>query len=201
MSVNHEMYERAYNRLLERYKSNPEDAKAAIKKLMFLGVKRIITRHEPALITQELADLYFQQIQVIIGAMALLIPKEFIQLFPITKDYNGHKYQSKDYFYTMDYVNKLPRNEPIGENINEFLWKYMNNDITEFMVKSMQAVSNLRRLEGLPSLSEQWTADNGIKTYSMHTDHKCNQFLIDRETGKTMRVKPRRHLHVVKCKK
>jgi len=196
--IPHEVYERAYSRLLEQYRNNPADAKATIKKLVFLGVKRIITRHEPEIITKELADLYFQNMQVIMGAMALLMPKEFMQMFPITKDYDGHKYQFKDYFYTRNYVNQLPQDEPIGDKIHDFLWEYSNHDITEFMVKLMETVSNLRRLEGLPSLAEQWAADNGISAYTLHTDSRGRQFLIDRETGQTIRVKPRRHLHIVK---
>lgn len=171
------------NRLLERYKSNPTDAEAAIKKYILLGVKNIITRHEPEVITMKLAELYLQEMQLITSAMASITPKEFMQLFPITKDFDGHKYQFKDYFYTRDYVNKLPQDKPIGENIHHFLWEYMNHDITEFLVKLMETVSNLRKLEGLPSLAEQWAADNGIKTYTIYTDHKGNQFLFDNEAG------------------
>lgn len=198
MEIPYEAYERAYNRLLERYKSNPTNVKAAIKKLVYLGIKKIITRHEPEFITQELADLYFQEIQVIISGMALLTPKEFMQVFPITKDFDGHKYGCKDYFYTRTYMNQLPQDEPVGKNINEFLWEYVNHDITKFMIKLMETADNLRRLEGLPSLAEQWAADNGIKTCSMHTDSKGCQFRIDRKTGKTIKVRPKRHLHIVK---
>ncbi|GAB6151770.1 hypothetical protein JCM17380_05200 [Desulfosporosinus burensis] len=34
-------------------------------------------------------------------------PYESVNLLPIRKDYRGHKYESKDYFYTRDYIKGL----------------------------------------------------------------------------------------------
>ena len=81
-------------------------------------------------------------------------------MFPIDKDYKGNKWGLKDYFYTRDYINGLEQDKPIGEEILKFLWEYQNKDITDFNVCCMEAMSNLRKLDGLPSLAEnllmQW---------------------------------------------
>jgi len=49
--------------------------------------------------------------------------------------------------------------------------------------------SDLRRMDGQPGIMEQWAQENGFKTYTMHTDSKGRQYLFDKETGKTMKVR------------
>lgn len=194
----YDLYEGAYNRLLNRYQADTEmDARATVKKLLFLGIKKINAKPDKKHFTRQEIEFDFQEIELILACIGLLTPVEFMQIFPIDKDYKGHKWQSKDYFYTRDYIQKLPQNEAIGENVQHFLWEYMNTTISIFIVQLMESINNLRKLDGLPSLAEEWATKNSIKTYTSHTDQKGREFLIDGETSRSIRLKPKRHLHVV----
>lgn len=67
--------------------------------------------------------------------------KEFVQLFPITKDYDGDKWGWKDYFYTMNYIKEHGEDNLI-ENPFEFLMEYENIYTNRFTVKWMGWVNN-----------------------------------------------------------
>lgn len=196
----HDLYYKAYCRVLDSYKNNPDqDTKPLMKKLIVLGVKVINSKKEPETLTPEDVEFYFEYTEIIKAFMANLTPGEFVNLFPITKDYQGHRWQAKDYFYTREYIKQLQQDKPIGEEINNFLWEYTNMEVSIFMDYSMGYMSDLRRLEGLPSIAEEWAEENGIKTYTMHTDSKGKQYLYDADTGKSIKVrKPRpKHLKLV----
>lgn len=197
----HKLYMNAFNKTFSMYLDNPDaDFVANIKKLIVYGVKAVNSKPKPEIITREEAGYNFHLVEVIKSLMANLTPVEFMNLFPARKDYDGHKYECKDYFSTMEYIKKLVPNNPIGAEIDNFLWDYMNTETHVFLVNVYGAVSDMRQLNGHPGLMEQWAQENGIKTYAMHTDDKGREYLLDRETGKTMKVKrPKpRYLKVVR---
>src|SRR5690625_3685810 len=131
--------------------------------------------------------------------MSQLTPKEFINIFPITKDYKGYKWDIKDYYSTMEYVNKLDQSRPIGEEIDKFLREYMNEEINRFSIAILRLMSSIRRYEGKLTIAEEWASENKIETYQKHKDNKGNEFLLDK-MGRTQKItKPRpKHLKVVK---
>ena len=186
----HDLYYRAYCKVLDNYENNPDqDIVPIIKKLIVYGVKAINAMEKPDIITQEDADFNFKYADIIRMLMANLTPKEFVNLFPIDKKYDGYKYESKDYFYTVDYLKTLDQDQPIGHNIDDFLWDYMNSKLHIFLVKLFSFASDLRRLDGRPGLMEEWADQNGVRTFTIHKDSKGREFMIDKETGKTKRVK------------
>lgn len=172
-----------------------------IKKLIFYGVKIINSRQEPSVITRDETTAKFQFADLIQGLIGLLKPNEFVNLFPITKEYDGARWQTKDYFCTMNYIKSLP-DEPIGnvDSVTKFLFEYHNWEISMFIINLMELASDLRQLQGQPGIMEEWCAKNGIKTYSMHTGQNGKRFMVDNETGKSFRVKRKvpRYLRIVK---
>lgn len=196
----YDLYIRAFKKVLQSCSDDQEyNFKAVMRKLITYGVKAVNCKKEADVITMEEAENNFQFIELVKSFMGSLAPIEFMSLFPIRKEYDGHKWEMKDYFYTRDYLNSLDLSKPIGEEICNFLWEYFNPEISIFVVNMMGCIDNFRRLEGQPSLAEEWANTNGIKTYTLHTDNKGKQFLFDKETGKTMRIKPKvEHLKVVK---
>ena len=70
--------------------------------------------------------------------MGTLKPKEFMELYPIPKEYDGHKYEIKDYFYTRDYIKGLEQENPIGTEVFNLLWEYQNRDLIHFNVNFME---------------------------------------------------------------
>ncbi|WP_195837982.1 hypothetical protein [Tissierella pigra] len=198
----HEIYMRAYLKSLTKILQEENRVLEHIKKTVFYGVKSIITRPRSDYITREEVEQRFQTINIIQDCIGLLTSREFMNIFPIAKEYDGDKWQVKDYFYTMNYINTLDLDAPIGtgEKALNFLWEYYNRDILRFVVEGMCCMSDLRKLQGQPSLMEEWATKNAIKTYTMHTDSRGNQFLLDKKIGTTAKVsKPRpKHLKVIK---
>lgn len=199
--VKNYLYLKAWDRALKEYTENPDVANRIqyIQRLVFYGVKFVITSPGKEHTTREQAEQDFQFVSIIKSLVGLLRPVEFMQIFPIKKDFKGHKYEMKDYFYTRDYINTLDPNKPIGEEALMLLWEYTNKDIEIFNINSMLALSKLRQLDGYPSIANEWADMNEIKTHTLHTGVNGKEFFIN-DKGKTLRVtkKRPRYLKVVK---
>ena len=156
--------------------------------MIVYGVKEVNTKKDRESITQKEAESDFEYVGIIKSFMGSLTLVEFMELFPIDKDFKGHKYETKDYFYTRDYLKGLDPDKPLGKEIDELLWEYTNREIRMFNVRLIGSMSNLRRLAGQPDMMEEL----GLKTYTMHTDPKGKQFFLDKEIGKTTKVRKAR---------
>ena len=88
-----------------------------------------------------------------------------MNIFPITKDYDGHKYAMKDYFYAMDKCKEHGLDKPIGNSF-EFLWDYHNVCIGGFVVNYMSTLSDATRELTGQSLMQTYLAEVGVKSYS-----------------------------------
>ena len=129
----------------------------------------------------------------ILGSMTL---KNFVNTFPITKDYDGHKWGSKDYFFTMDVLSNMDWDKPIGkENISDLIWDYQNEDLREAYVEYMCIVSELFREKTGKGIAEQFCDDIGIPTYTIN---KETGIIRDNQTGQTTKLKSRSNLQIVK---
>jgi hypothetical protein len=195
MNASFAMYKKAYTSTLKAYQIG-QDTLPIIKKAIFYGVKMINAMRDENL--DEDLIYNFKLINSIIDMMSTITTKEFINIFPIKKDYKGYKFDTKDYFYTMDYLKTLDLDTPIGDKILDFLWEYVNDDIHEFVVKMLLTMSHLRQMEGQPSIAEEFANMMGIKTYKAYTDDKGRKFLYDSEIGKTMPIKKQKPFKIVK---
>ncbi|MFD1179660.1 hypothetical protein ACFQ3W_25635 [Paenibacillus puldeungensis] len=135
------------------------------KKLVFWGVK-LFGRGRAKPKTIEEAALIFNTHTLIFDLIGLMTPRQLMTLFPIDKDYDGDKYQTKDYFYTMDVCIKHGLDTKIGDAF-DFLWDYQNWDIAGLVVEHLSITSDIRKFEGYPGLLEEFAAKNGLKTYQM----------------------------------
>lgn len=189
------LYLKAFIKVLQARIADENDRQLIIKNVLY-GVKLINLL--PKAKNYDEAVNNFQLASTIQRLMGLLTPSELVNIFPIDKDFQGQKYEMKDYFYTRDYINKLDQLKPLDENITEFLWEYQNLEITNFNVSIMCLMSDIRRFEGKTSIAEEWADMHGIQTFTMHTDKRGKQFLVDKQ-GKVQKVsKPRpKHLKLV----
>ena len=192
----HSLYVQAFIRAIKARLDDEHDKQLIMRNILY-GVKVVNTL--PKITSYDEAINNFQLASAIKAVMSLVTPSEFMNIFPIEKDFKGYKYEMKDYFYTIDYINTLDQDESIGEEITRFLWDYTNWEITHFSVAIMGIMSDINHYEGKPSIAEEWADMNGIKTYTKHTDQQGKEFLFDKETGKTIKInKPRpKHLKVV----
>lgn len=103
---------------------------------------------------------FFSILQGYLNIMEYLTPLELMQTFPIDKDFYGHTYGAKDYFYTKEIIDKLDMNRAFFEqNIRmvEFLWDYRNNVLDSFYTDIiMYTVDKLCRFQGKPDFFDRF---------------------------------------------
>lgn len=191
----HFLYMNSFIKTLKEYATDQEQNSKHLPKIIYLGVKSVLTYHKPK--SKEDVQRYFDFISSIKGLMSLLTPKEFINIFPIIKNYDGQKYETKDYFYTRDYVRTLDSEKPIGEKITEFLWEYWNWDIHHFCVESIGCISDLRRYDGHLSVFEEFSASQGIETPNTFQNSKGQAFYTRQGKPIKIAMSNSRHLKVV----
>lgn len=185
----YDLYLKAFEDNLMKFKNEEKNYKDALKSLVFYGVKIVNLKERESYMTQETSEADFDFIQMILGAIAELTPREFMQIFPITKVYDGDRYECKDYFYTRDYIRGYGIDEIIGDGFS-FLYEYTNIHTQIFTVKVMGAMDNIRVFEGKASIMEEFMTKQGVSPATIHTDKQGRQFII--KDGKTMRVTERK---------
>lgn len=192
------LYLEAVGKQTEKYKKT--QSKDDLKKLIFYGVMAISKTIKFKNDDSRFRIMRFDFISLINLYIGKLTPTEFMQMFPIKKDYDGKRWEVKDYFYTMEEINKMVKDEPIGDKVEEFLYDYHNDTIRYYSVEFMSSISDMRILKGEKGIFEEWAEDNGISISTMHKTAKGKEFMIDGKTGKSFKVKKvhPRYLKIVK---
>lgn len=134
------------------------------KKMIFWGIKAMSDKEKTR--TLEEARGRFCAMDMVMGWIGALTPRQVMTLFPISKKYDGNRFGIKDYFFTLNACEKHGLDRKIGDTF-DFLWSYVNRDTTDFLVEMMSVTSSIRRFEGQPGLLEEFAANNGLKTYQM----------------------------------
>lgn len=124
-----------------------EQLPEGFNKYLYHGIKFMPTAfdHNWEYTDDELSE-WFNQINQIGNMISLLTPREFMNIFPITKDYDGCKHGVKDYFFTMNVIRKMGIDHSIDEPY-EFLFDYMNWDIQSYMCVWMKVVGRMFHAE------------------------------------------------------
>ena len=75
----------------------------------------------------------------------MLTPKQLQQMFPISKEYDGDKYDMKDYYYTLHALEKAGMDKPIGTEMEaaHLLWDYQNTEISFFLMAYMGCIEDM----------------------------------------------------------
>ena len=138
----------------------------------------------------------FQLLDTIFNVLGNLTLRTFVTTFPIRKDYDGKKWESKDYFYTMNILSEMDWDKPIGRDVmSELLWDYENDNLRHMYVEYMCAMSAIYRSQTGKGIAEQWCEDNDIPTYTIKDDVGVS---INNQTGQITRIKKRSSLQLVK---
>lgn len=144
----------------------------------------------------EESQAIFNLIDTVFMVMGYIKLKNLVTTFPIKKEYDGEKWECKDYFYTMDVLSKMDWDKPVGrDNISELLWDYQNDDLRHAYVEFTCAMSAIYRSKTGKSIAEEWCDDIGIPTYTIN---KETGIIRDNQTGQTTKLKSRSNLQVVK---
>ena len=176
------------------------------KQLIYYYVKEIPLRYnEFSNASGRITDRdTLDEIYTIIGYTDHLIsqitPRELTQIYPIEKSYDGDKYGTIDYFFTIEKLEELGMDEPITEDkVMDVLFGYDNIHILKYSSIKLSVISGLRRCEGHPGLAEEFFGPLGVGMYKMMNDKNGKQFLYDPDKQTTYPVtKPRpRYLRVL----
>ena len=119
-------------------------------KYVYLGVKAfggeyVRLKREAKIKSLENVEWTYKRCQDLMEAIGNLAPAQLIQLFPVTKDFTGDKYDWKDYFWTMKRLEKFPQDKPIGseQDAADILWDYVNHDTEFFFLTWMNCVDDM----------------------------------------------------------
>lgn len=182
----------AYRRSFESSVLKFHADNSALDRCILYGVRMLNTSKE-AKDTEDLM-VRFQLSEFIIGLLALITPRRLSGIFQIKKKYDGNRWETKDYFSTVEMIEEHGWDELI-KNPLDFLWDYDSPETRKFLVNYMSLVSDIRRAQGHPGLLEEWADQSGIPLYTMHTDTDGRQFLID-QNGRSVPIKPQRPKHL-----
>lgn len=195
----HKIYLKAYIRSLKACPiEEGADQSKHVPKIVYYGVKAVGTY--PKLTSYQEAVTCFEFISGLKGIMSLLTLHELMNLFPITKVFDGTKYEMKDYYSTLEAINEFEfqPHEKIGGCILELITEYMNRDISDFAVQGMVAMNAIKRYDGHLDLMEEFMAIQGMETEN--TFKNCKGEVMYVRHGKPIKLKlnKKKYLQVVR---
>lgn len=87
----------------------------------------------------------YQELKQVMETIGRLTPMKLLRMYPVTKEYDGEKWGTKDYFYTMDRLRRLPADKPIGDaqDVAVLLWDYQNWDLMELLLQWENVLEDL----------------------------------------------------------
>lgn len=87
----------------------------------------------------------YQELKNVMETIGRLTPIELLRLYPVDKEYDGKRWGTKDYFYTMERLRRLPAGKPIGDaqDVACLLWDYQNWDLTELLLQWQNVLGDL----------------------------------------------------------
>lgn len=133
-----------------------EISQEELRKLCFAGVKSLGLKCEIKYSLKALKELKdteesikndFWEANVLMTLISGLTPRNLIIAFPITKEFDGKKWGWKDYFYTINEINKLDMDSEIGkEKMERLLFDYQNLLLEELLVELKTCTDDYKRL-------------------------------------------------------
>ena len=90
-------------------------------------------------------DRRYQELKQVMDTIGRLTPMELLRLYPVDKEYDGKKWGTKDYFYTIDRLRRLPADKPIGDaqDVAVLLWDYQNWDLAFLLLQWENVLGDL----------------------------------------------------------
>ncbi len=151
---------------------------------------------------------------VIVDLTGCITPREFMEVFPIDKYYDGEKYSCKDYFSTKEFMKEyeFELDKPINSKCktvidqrartSTFLMEYCNNHIAILNVNIMLAISHKHTQMTGRDLFDDFLEQQGkppLTKYHLHTDKDGNSFITGND-GSIFSVKKRypKYIKVIK---
>lgn len=121
-------------------------------------------------------------IQLVDMQLKKMTYRDLVNIFPITKFYKGDKWDTKDYFYTINYIKEHGGLDAYIEDPFNMIWDYQNKYIRKFGVKWMDYVNNkMQESTGIDLFEAFFYTDEFAK------DSKGNLISVNKQ-GKVCKV-------------
>lgn len=156
--------------------------------------ERLKTGYKQSLNEKKALSQLIDAVFIMCGHLKL---KNFVTTFPITKEYDGAKWECKDYFYTMEVLSEMDWDKPIGEKgLKELLYDYQNDDLHDAYIEYICAMSAIYRSQTGRGIAETFFEKEGISTYSMDRE---TGIMKNNQTGEIVKLgKKPSHLKILK---
>ena len=145
--------------------------------LLVKGLPALWRNQDESAMGEETARPFFTLCNVAEFYISKLTPRELTRIFPVTKEYDGLKHGWKDYFTTMEELNKIGMDKTIGDHAGELVFDYQNRHIRSFGVFKISVVDVLRRYQGQYSMMEEFMSEQGGVPMRMITTGTGKQVL------------------------
>lgn len=125
------------------------------------------------------SDIEFRMYNAVLQMMACYSPEWIAREFPADKEYDGARYEMKDYYSSMDALREAKPFECDSRNVQEFISNWLNQDLMMFYIAGIQLVDELRACQGQISLMEEFMELHGVQPYHIETDAAGNEIVFD----------------------
>lgn len=201
-------YQRELLKGQEEFTKNGKPSHEQAIKLAFIGVKHVISlldidRQGEKLYKandkmyeqpEEVKRNLYDSIDRVYSFIGFLTIRDLVTMFPIRKDYDGEKYQSKDYFYTVEVLAKMDWDKPIGrDNVFSLMWDYCNEDLERILMEYMCLISDLHKKKTGKGFAEVFSEMHDIPSYSINKDAGLIQ---DNQTGEIIKMDSKKQSHI-----
>ena len=190
---------------LKAYKANHDD-RWALRKAAYNLVRYCVYRyHTLHSRSKTVCEAMFGMQELAKNMLSQLTVREFVQDFPIIKDYDGKRYQCADFFSSWEHLSVFDLDTPFHAqtgDIVDLLWGYQNKWVLLYLTSVFSMVSKLREFDGKSDLFTGFCEDNGIEppdTIRVYEGANGKKYAVN-SNGKSMplrKAKPR-YLRVLK---
>lgn len=137
-------YRRMFMVALSAHIIAPSSTLAA--KVVFNGVRWLRCGGDGSIMLGDAAtELYYYQ--VVLSYIGMCTPRQFVNIFPIAKRYDGSKHNTQDYYSTMQVLEGYGMDRQLGKNASHLLWDYANTDTRSFLVGYWNVLDELQRMD------------------------------------------------------
>lgn len=147
------VYSKALRRFLDAHGGNSGIGRLRgdeLKRYVYLAVKAYGkerdagARHSRVKPCRETEHRY-RELKRLMEAVGRLTPQDLLHMYPVTKEYDGERWGSKDYFSTVEKLGSMPPDKPIGDgqDVACLLWDYQNWDLEFLLMEWMGVLGDL----------------------------------------------------------
>ena len=190
---------------LKAYKANHDD-RWALRKATYNLVRYCVYRYHTLHIhSKTVVEAMFGMQELAKNMLFQLTVREFVQDFPIIKDYDGKRYQCADFFSSWEQLSVFDLDTPFHAqtgDIIDLMWGYQNKWIMLYLTSVFCMVGKLRGFNGESDLLTGFCEEQGIDpptTIRVYEGANGKKYAVD-SNGKSMplhKAKPK-WLKVVK---